>query len=134
MSGYRTSLGSAIYTTLTTAPGTAVWGDRVYNVLASMSTPHPLVIFQHIEGGDRNDNPVRIIDTEYRIECVAGTLSQARAGADYLDAALHNQTVAMTGWNLIAITKTDDFERVEETEGRQYWRLGGFYRFRYSEA
>jgi hypothetical protein len=131
--GLISDVGSAVYTRLATTAGTAHYGTRIYDSLAPVNIASPYVIFQHIEGADLNISPSRIIDVEFRVECVALSANDARIGADHIESALRETTVSMSGWSQIAVTLVDLFSEVEQTEGKQFWRRGGFYRLRYSQ-
>lgn len=108
----------------------ANFGTRVYAQLAPMSTATPYCVFFLVSGGETNDSPARLIDLEYQIEVVSTVLSEARTGADAIKAALHNGTINVTGWGVMAVTAEAPFARVDAEEGRQWWRRGDIYRIR----
>lgn len=130
--GFQAALGTALYGTLAACAGTALWAARVYDTLAPEGATVPYVVFQHVAGGDLNISPSRIIDVEYRVECIAATGVDARNGSNYLETALHNVTLTVSGFNAIACTQQDLFNRVDTVEGKQFYRKGAFYRIRQS--
>lgn len=130
--GFQTALGSALYAKLTTTAGTALWAARVFDTLGTQGVALPYVVYQHVAGGDTNISPSRIIDCDYRVECIAATIGQARAGADYIENALRDITLTVTGFSPIACTQRDFFNRVDNVEGQIYFRKGAFFRIRQS--
>lgn len=130
--GWQTALGTALYSKLTNTAGTALWSTRVYDTQGPLGGSIPYVIFQYSGGGDRNMSPSRILDCEYRIECIGASQADARSGADYIEAALRDQSLSVSGFNEIACTQTDLFNRIDNVDGKQFYRKGAFYRIRQS--
>lgn len=126
----RALLETAIFNALTSAAGTVLWGQRVYNQQAPQGAVRPFVLFFQVAGGDLNVSPSRMVDVVYQVEVAAEVQADARNGADYLEAALHDQALTVSGWTHIATTLTDYRTRLMNHEGKQYWRAGGDYRIR----
>ena len=131
--GVHDALDTALYSKLTTSGGTALWGSRVYAGQAPLTVSEPFVIYQHIAGGYTNVMVGDIIDTMFQVECVALNQADARTGANYLDAALHNQALTVSGYNHIATTTAGMVQLVDTEAGKQYWRRGYEVRIRISE-
>lgn len=132
--GIMTVINTAIYSKLTTyVAGTAFYATRVYDTLAPQSISAgtaPYVVFQHVAGGDENINASRIVDCEYRVECIGATLADARTGAGHIEDALHNAALTFTGWSQIGVEQGQMFSRLDTVDTRQYHRRGAFYRIR----
>lgn len=128
-----TDVDTALYQRLTSTGGTALWNQRVYAHQAPQGTPSPYVIFFHVVGGDLNLSPSRLIDMRYQVEVWAETLAEARQGADYLETALHNAALTVSGWNLIGCEQEDAISSVENDKGTQCFRRGSDYRIRMSK-
>lgn len=130
--GFQAALGSALYSKLSTAAGTVLWAGRIFDTQGTQGVPLPYVVYQHVAGGDTNISPSRIMDVEYRVECIAATIGEARSGADYIETALRDVTLTVTGFNPIACTQQDLFNRVDNLENKVYFRKGAFFRIRQS--
>lgn len=131
--GLQTVLETGIYQKLTTSAGTAVWRSRVYSLLAPMNASRPYVVFAHMAGGDSNQSFSRIVDMDFRVECVAESNSTALSGADYIESALHDGSISVSGWNCIAVTAGALMALVELVEGKTFYRRGAIYRVRLSK-
>jgi hypothetical protein len=131
--GVFTDIETGLYQRLTTTGGTVFYGLRVYEGQAPAGDPLPYVIFNHMAGGEENMTPTRGIDADYLVECVASTRADARSGAGYIEAALHDQTLTFSGWNCVAVTQTRLFSRIDNVEGKQWFRRGAYYRIRLSK-
>jgi len=128
--GFQAALGTALYSKLTSTGGTALWGTRVFDTLAPQAAALPYVVFQHVAGGDLNISPSRLVEVEYRVECIGTVLSDARTGSDHIETALRDVTLTVSGFNAIACTQQDLFNRVDTVDGKTYYRKGAFYRIR----
>lgn len=125
----------ALYTKLTTTGGTAVYGSRVFAVQAPQGTVAsvPYVVFHHIAGGDLNISPSRVVDLVYQVDCWAESQVTAKLMASYVEAALHEQPLTISGWNHIGTTQLKPNASVENDNQKQYWRRGADYRIRASK-
>lgn len=134
MSALR-ALGSAIYTKLTNCPGTALWGTQVYRSLAPREADFPYVVFNYVSGGDTNITPKRIVDAAYDVQIMALDDTSAAQGAAYIEAALRDATLTWaSGWTHIAVTQRTLIDRVEQSEGFEYYVAGAEYRFRAEQS
>jgi len=127
----QTAIETGIYSKL--AGLGANFGIRIYAQQAPLGATMPYCVFAYVGGGDTNISQSRIVDVDYQIEVISTNLAEARAGSDALDTALHDGMITVGGWNLIAVTRGSLFQRVENVEGKQYWRRGADYRIRISK-
>ena len=131
--GLQTDLETAIYSKLTTTSGTALYADRVYPLQAPQDAPLPYVVVTYVGGGDTNESQSRIVDVMYQIVGWAADQPVARQIADYLEAALHDQALTISGWNHIATTQVSLLADVETEAQQQFWMRGAEYRIRMSK-
>lgn len=124
---------TALYAKLTSVGGTALWGQRVWEGQAKQGETMPYVVFFHVAGGDENISPSRLVDTLYQVEVWAESRADARTGADYLETALHNGTLNISGWSQIGCEQQDLHTSVENKDGKQFYRRGADYRIRMSK-
>lgn len=126
-------LDAAHYQKLSTTAGTAFYGTRIHAVQAPKNEPRPYVVYQHYAGGDTNVSPSRIVDVVYKVEAIADTGAEAATLAGYIEAALHDQALTIpNGWSHIATTQEGLLNLVENYQGEQRYRAGGFFRTRMS--
>ncbi len=125
-----TAIETGIYNKLTSAAGTALWGTRVYADQAPAAPTFPYVIYTYASGSDENVNPAGSFDVEYQVECWGTALSQARSGMTYINAALHHQTLTITGTSNFWTVQRGLISTVENVDGRQFWRRGAVYQIR----
>lgn len=129
--GLFTALDTGLYSKLTTyAAGTAFYATRVYDTLGPQSATLPYVVFQAVSGGDTNEHAGRVVDVEYRVECIAATGADAKTGAGHIEDALQDAALTVTGWTSVAVTQGQVFSRVDTVDTKQYHRRGAFYRIR----
>lgn len=128
--GVRGAIRAAIYSQLTTTGGTALWGTRVYYKQAPQSGTVPYVVFDHVSGGDENLAPSRIVDELYQAVCYANDAQSARSGGEYIETALRDVTLTVTGFNFMGCSQNGFISTVNTVEGKQYWSEGGEYRIR----
>jgi hypothetical protein len=79
-------------------------------------------------GGDSNTSPRRDVDVIYRVEFVSTSLATARSGAGYIDDALHDQALTITGWSNYRMMADRLFQQDEIINGKMWHRRGAFYR------
>jgi hypothetical protein len=130
--GVRDAIEAAIYTKLTTSAGTALWGSQVYYQEAPLKTVPPYVVFQDVAGGDMNIIPSRIVDVIYQAVCYTNDAVQATTGGEYIEAALRDVTLSVSGFNFMGCSQVGFISNPDTVEGRQYWGRGGEYRIRVS--
>ena len=99
------------------------------NKLAPQGTNPPYVLFQWQGGGDVNDTPIRSRNVLYTVVGVASTVEKAGAIDTDIDAALHNQTLTVTGWANYWLARETDIQFVDLDEaGKVIYRTGAIYR------
>lgn len=125
MTDVFTLVETALYSKLTTSPGTALYGSRVYSEQAPLGAGLPYLLYYLLNGGDDNDCPDRSLTLTYHVECIALTQADARAGAGYIDTALHHQALTITGFTAYWVVMGGLFRQVDNVEGKQFWRRGG---------
>jgi len=124
---------AGLHLRLTTTGGTAIWGSKVYAVQAPQGTALPYVLVHYISGGDTNESPSRIVDAQYQVEAWSESQVQAKQMAAYIEAALRDQALTVSGWNHIATTQQGMIATVQNEGQKQYWRRGADYRIRVSK-
>lgn len=125
-----TAIETGIYSKLTTAAGTAIWGTRVFANQGTAAVTYPYVNFFYVSGGDDNQNPAGSFDVEYQVECWGTVLSQARQGHTYINQALHHQTLTISGATNFWTVQRGLISSVENVDGKQIWRRGATYQIR----
>ena len=132
------ALELALYARLTTfsALTTLLAGTAsVYNQQAPTGAALPYVVFNLMAGGDDNDNPNRALSLLYNVKAVgtAGFLNSGNIDTQ-IDAALHAQTLTVSGWANIWTHRITNQRYVETVEGgRRYFHAGGQYRIRIAQ-
>jgi hypothetical protein len=129
-----TAVETGIYSKLSTAAGTVLWGAgtaaRVYADQAPQGAADPYLVFLYAGGGDENLNPAGSFDVLYQVECWSRTLSQARLGMTYINAALHYKTLTIAGVTNFWTAQQGLIRSVENVEGVQWYRRGATYQIR----
>lgn len=116
------------------APLTALLASAqsVFNSVTSETAALPYVVFSLNAGGPLNQSPRRSESLVYLVKGVTRTgIKNAGEIDDQIDAALHNQTLAVTGWSnywLVRETRV----RLDELDagGKPIFHAGGLYRAR----
>lgn len=106
---------------------TALVSTRIYEDVAPAKTPVPFVRFVQVSGGDDNLAPRRNVDFIFQVECYGTTRAQARDGAGYIDEALLNAELTVTGWSNWRTLALDRVRLTEMFEGQQVYRRGARY-------
>lgn len=101
---------------------------RFYEDFAPAKTPVPFVRFAFISGGDDNLAPRRGMDVLVQVECYGATRAQARDGAGYIDEALLNAELTVSGWSNWRTLGEQRVVLTEMYEGQQVYRRGARYR------
>jgi hypothetical protein len=86
------------------------------------------MVFQNVAGGDTNSSPRRDIDIVYRVEFISTQIANARAGAGYIEQALHQQELTITGWSNYRCECTDQVNLSDLVQSKIYYRKGRFVR------
>jgi len=136
MTDFAGSVDAALFSKLTTTPGTAFYGTRIYNMQAPEGVPRPYIIFSQIAGGNDNLTPNDSNDLTYRVECVGATRSDAATGNGYIQQALGSiqYELTVTNYSNYALQRQESFSRVDNIGGTQYWRRGDNYRIRFDHT
>jgi hypothetical protein len=103
-------------------------GTAIYDTIAPPGTTDNYCIFQITAGGDTNTSPRRDVDVVYRVEVISTVLATARSGAGYIDDALHDQALTLTGWSNYRMMADRLFQQDEVIDGKKFYRRGAFYR------
>lgn len=111
--------------TLTTALG----GTIIYNKIAPQGVSDSYVVFGWQGGGDQNESPTRMRNLVYQVQAIATTQGTAATLDGYIDSALHNQSLTVSGWSNIWLAREGDINYTEQdTSGVTHYHVGGFYR------
>ena len=125
------ALDTGLYAKLNISNITNLAVGGIWAMVAKKDTPLPYVVFQWQGGGEQNLTPSRIRNVVYTVKAVAYAKSSATAIDTQIDAALHDQTLSVSGWTNWATTREDDVQYAEVAEdGRVVWHIGAVYRFR----
>lgn len=106
---------------------TAIYADQ-----APDNANFPYVVFSHQGGGDENLDPHRTKNTVKFIRAYS-QVSKAQAGSidAQIDAAMHLQTLSVTGWSNFWTAREEDLSAVEtQPNGQKIYMVGGLYRVR----
>lgn len=103
----------------------------VYNAVAPQGMAMPYCVFVYAGGGLMNINPSELHSLVYMVKAVATSTSVAATLQGYIKAALHNQTLTITGYTNIDTQCEDEIGYVEQTrEGATYHHRGYYVRIR----
>lgn len=104
-------------------------GTAIYNKQAPQSPGSAYVVFGWQGGGDENESPRRLRNVLYQIKGIARRQSTAASIDSKLDAALHLQTLTVSGFSNIWMAREGDINYVEQDSGGVTWyHVGGMYR------
>jgi len=114
------------------APLTALLASAasVYNRVATGAAPY--VVFSLSAGGPTNRSPRRAEALVYLVKAVARADAARADDIDaQIDAALHDQPLAVTGWSNYWLTRESrvKFEELD-SGGKPIFHVGGLYRAR----
>jgi hypothetical protein len=107
---------------------TALATGGIFDTLAPPGTSDNYVIFQITAGGDTNTSPRRDVEVIYRVEFISTVLATARTGAGYIDDALHDSALTVSGWSNYRMVADRLFTRDEAVGGKTFYRRGAAYR------
>lgn len=129
MTAIASLLETALYSKLTSGTAlAALVSTRIYDTHVPASGTYPLVLFQHVAGGDTNSSPRRDVDVQFRVEAMARSAAEARQIAGFIDDLLHEQELTITGWSNYRLVAEALFNRVDQDEMQQVFRKGAIYR------
>ena len=104
-------------------------GGGVWELPAPEDVPYPFYTFFPQSLTDMNQSPRRGVEALFLVECWSDSLSQVRAGAGYIDTALHDQELTISGWSNWRLTHDSILLLPpEQIAGRLIYRRGGVYR------
>ena len=132
-----TALETGLYNKLKASSGliTELGGTLIYNQLAPQSPGSKYVIFQWQGGGDENDTPTRSRSVLYTVFGVATTKATAATIDGLIDAALHDQTLTITGWANYQCVRETDINIIDPNSGMvPRYRCGAIYRISINEV
>ena len=127
------AMGTAIYNTLSTnsALTTELGGTLIYNGQAPQDPGDKFVVFNWAGGGDENLTPHRTRNVVYTVQAVATTWNDAATVDRLIDAALHEQTLTVSGWTNFWTAREDDINYIEQDAGgNPIFHVGAQYRIR----
>ena len=126
-----TAIETGLYNKLKAASSltTALGGTIIYNKIAPQGVSDPYVVFGWQGGGDENESPNRMRNLIYQVQTIATTQGTAAAIDGYIDTALHNQTLTVSGFTNIWTARESDINYIEQdTSGVTLYHVGGLYR------
>jgi hypothetical protein len=116
-------------TALTTLLGGGTAG--IYEDHAPASAVLPCVVFNEQAGTwEQTMGATRLTDVIYQVKGVSGSEypKEARAIDEQIDLLLHNATLSVTGYGLLACTRESDVQYSETTADQVFQHAGGLYR------
>lgn len=131
MSNVIAPLEAGLYSKLTSQASliTALGGTLIYNQMSPQPAGAKYCVFQWQGGGDANESPTRMREVLYTVRGVATTKAAAGSIDAAIDAALHNQTLTVTGWTNILCMRGQDINFVEQDAGGvNRFHAGAIYR------
>lgn len=128
------AIGSALYTALSSAGGTVVWSNRIYERLGPQGVVYPYLLYNYVSGGETNLTPTDGVDLHYDVRVLAKTAAESRNGAGYIRSALHNVTLTLTGWTAISSECVGLISRIDVLENVNYFTDGFEVRIRAEKA
>ena len=116
-------ISKALFEKLTgTGAVTALVSTRIYDQYVPLGIARPYVVFYHAGGGPGNTVPRETIDTVFRVEAVGEDNPTTKAVFNAVFAALHGQTLTISGWSNYW-TKVDGVRTlVDQVDGKQLHR------------
>jgi hypothetical protein len=97
----------------------------VCNTLAPPKQAFPYVVFALVSAITEDSNTADGLRLQYDVKAVSKDASPAAAGAiaDLIDAALHGQSLTITGWICVQVRRV---ARLKVHDG-ECWHVGGTY-------
>ena len=108
----------------------------IYATVAPDNAALPYVVFNLQGGGDENFDKHRTKNLVYYIRAYS-QVSEAQAGSidAAVDAALHLQSLNVSGWSNFWLARETDVSAVENLpNNKKIWSVGGFYRVRLEDT
>ncbi len=106
--------------------------DRIQSMTVPGTVAMPYITYSLASGGYLNNTPKDAFDAEFLITAIAQTQPDAQRLSELINEALHRQDVNYPlGWkNWARVNQTLPFIDLQTLQNVQFWRVGGFYRFR----
>lgn len=134
MTGIIELTDTALYNKLNVTNVTNLALGGIWSMIAPSNAPLPFVIFQWQGGGDENMTPSRLRNVVYVVKAVAYSKNTATDIDEQVDAALHNQSLTVTGYTNFWCAREDDVAFHEiGTDGRAVYHIGAVYRIRFGQ-
>lgn len=114
-----------------TALITALGGTAIYYALAPGTVSPPYVIFNLQAGREDNETKSRSERRVYLVKGVADSQGSADTLSAEIDALLHDQELAVTGFTVFWMERDTIVEFIEvDSQGKTYGHAGGEYTIR----
>lgn len=128
MNAIETGLYAALNVSAIT---TKLGGSYIYDPVAPPGQSRPYIIFTHTGGGHENINPSDLENHVYLVKGVASGKKVAGEIHDLILAALHNQTVIVSGYTNFWTAAEEEVRMVEVLDdGTTVFHCGAYYRVR----
>lgn len=126
------AIETGLYTALNvSAITTKLGGSYIYDPVAPPGQSRPYIIFTHTGGGHENINPSDLRNHVYLVKGVADGKKVAGEVHDLILAALHNQTVTVSGYTNFWTAAEEEVRMVEVLDdGTMVYHCGAYYRIR----
>lgn len=118
-------------TALTALLGGGTAGTAIYEDHAPASAIMPYVVFnQQASTWEQTMGASRLVDVIYQVKAVSGSAYPQEASAidTQIDALLHNATLTVTGYGVLACTRQSDIQYSEVAADQTFQHCGGLYR------
>ena len=103
----------------------------VYNRHAPQGVSRPYVVFFHAGGGHENLNPSDLQNHVYLVKGVSDGSKEAGTIDGLCKAALHKQTITVSGYTNFYTARENEVQTTEITrEGVAVYHTGAYYRIR----
>jgi len=109
----------------------AVGGEHIFNSVAPQGQARPYIIYVFTGGGHENINPSELINMSYMVKAVADDGTEAGDIDALIQAALHKQTLTVTGYTNFYTHREEEMQLVETAgDGTLIHHHGAQYRIR----
>lgn len=109
-------------------------GTPIYAGVAPPDAQMPFVVYSLVTGEDENLTPRRTVRQAVLVKVVAESLSEAVDAEREVEALLHDEPLAPSGWTNYWLRKRGHVLYPEVAEGgKVYWHAGGEYEIRLSK-
>lgn len=108
----------------------------IYSLQAPDNATLPYAVFSVQGGGDENLDAHRTKNIIYFIRAYS-QVSEAQAGSidAQIDAAMHMQSLSVSGWANFWTAREEDLSAVETlSNGQKIWMNGGYFRIRIEDT